>query len=96
VQNPAIRGRLLNDRTLELPGAALRGSSYLKLAPVLRFCTGNIGYHVPNAQIYNYGQSPRRRLRSAVDTIAHRRFTDQAQALRRENRTARQLPRRAG
>jgi omega-6 fatty acid desaturase (delta-12 desaturase) len=25
--------------------AALRGSSYLKLPPVLRFCTGNIGYH---------------------------------------------------
>jgi omega-6 fatty acid desaturase (delta-12 desaturase) len=37
--------------------AALRGSSYLKLSPVLRFCTGNIGYHHVhhlNAQIPNY------------------------------------------
>jgi acyl-lipid omega-6 desaturase (Delta-12 desaturase) len=25
--------------------AALRGSSFLRLPPVLRFCTGNIGYH---------------------------------------------------
>jgi acyl-lipid omega-6 desaturase (Delta-12 desaturase) len=25
--------------------AALRGSSYLRLPPLLRFCTGNIGYH---------------------------------------------------
>ncbi len=25
--------------------AALRGSSFLKLSPLLRFCTGNIGYH---------------------------------------------------
>ncbi len=37
--------------------AALRGSSYLKLGPVLRFCTGNIGYHHVhhlNAMIPNY------------------------------------------
>ncbi|MGO9488799.1 MAG: fatty acid desaturase [Solirubrobacteraceae bacterium] len=37
--------------------AALRGSSYLKLTPVLRFCTGNIGYHHVhhlNARIPNY------------------------------------------
>jgi omega-6 fatty acid desaturase (delta-12 desaturase) len=37
--------------------AALRGSSYLKLPPVLRFCTGNIGYHHVhhlNARIPNY------------------------------------------
>jgi len=37
--------------------AALRGSSYLKLPPLLRFCTGNIGYHHVhhlNARIPNY------------------------------------------
>jgi acyl-lipid omega-6 desaturase (Delta-12 desaturase) len=37
--------------------AALRGSSYLKLPALLRFCTGNIGYHHIhhlNAQIPNY------------------------------------------
>jgi acyl-lipid omega-6 desaturase (Delta-12 desaturase) len=37
--------------------AALRGSSYLRLPAVLRFCTGNIGYHHVhhlNAQIPNY------------------------------------------
>jgi len=37
--------------------AALRGSSYLKLGSVLRFCTGNIGYHHVhhlNALIPNY------------------------------------------
>jgi acyl-lipid omega-6 desaturase (Delta-12 desaturase) len=37
--------------------AALRGSSYLRLPPVLRFCTGNIGYHHVhhlNALIPNY------------------------------------------
>ncbi len=37
--------------------AALRGSSYLKLPAVLRFCTGNIGYHHVhhlNASIPNY------------------------------------------
>ncbi len=37
--------------------AALRGSSYLKLPALLRFCTGNIGYHHVhhlNAQIPNY------------------------------------------
>jgi acyl-lipid omega-6 desaturase (Delta-12 desaturase) len=37
--------------------AALRGSSFLKLPAVLRFCTGNIGYHHIhhlNAQIPNY------------------------------------------
>jgi acyl-lipid omega-6 desaturase (Delta-12 desaturase) len=37
--------------------AALRGSSYLKLPAVLRFCTGNIGYHHVhhlNALIPNY------------------------------------------
>ena len=37
--------------------AALRGSSFLKLPGVLRFCTGNIGYHHVhhlNAQIPNY------------------------------------------
>jgi omega-6 fatty acid desaturase (delta-12 desaturase) len=37
--------------------AALRGSSYLKLPPVLRFFTGNIGYHHVhhlNASIPNY------------------------------------------
>jgi omega-6 fatty acid desaturase (delta-12 desaturase) len=37
--------------------AALRGSSYLKLGPLLRFCTGNIGYHHVhhlNAQIPHY------------------------------------------
>ena len=37
--------------------SALRGSSYLKLSPVLRFCTGNIGYHHVhhlNAMIPNY------------------------------------------
>jgi omega-6 fatty acid desaturase (delta-12 desaturase) len=37
--------------------AALRGSSYLKLPALLRFCTGNIGYHHVhhlNAQVPNY------------------------------------------
>ena len=37
--------------------SALRGSSYLRLGPVLRFCTGNIGYHHVhhlNAMIPNY------------------------------------------
>jgi acyl-lipid omega-6 desaturase (Delta-12 desaturase) len=37
--------------------AALRGSSFLELSPVLRFCTGNIGYHHVhhlNARIPNY------------------------------------------
>jgi acyl-lipid omega-6 desaturase (Delta-12 desaturase) len=37
--------------------AALRGSSYLKLPAVLRFCSGNIGYHHVhhlNARIPNY------------------------------------------
>ena len=37
--------------------AALQGSSFLKLGPVLRFCTGNIGYHHVhhlNASIPNY------------------------------------------
>jgi len=37
--------------------AALRGSSYLRLPAVLRFCTGNIGYHHVhhlNASIPNY------------------------------------------
>jgi len=37
--------------------AALRGSSYLKLGALLRFCTGNIGYHHVhhlNAQIPHY------------------------------------------
>ena len=37
--------------------AALRGSSFLKLPPPLRFCTGNIGYHHVhhlNARIPNY------------------------------------------
>jgi omega-6 fatty acid desaturase (delta-12 desaturase) len=37
--------------------AALRGSSFLKLPMVLRFCTGNIGYHHVhhlNARIPNY------------------------------------------
>jgi acyl-lipid omega-6 desaturase (Delta-12 desaturase) len=37
--------------------AALRGSSFLRLPPVLRFCTGSIGYHHVhhlNAQIPNY------------------------------------------
>ncbi len=37
--------------------AALRGSSFLKLPEVLRFCTGSIGYHHVhhlNAQIPNY------------------------------------------
>jgi acyl-lipid omega-6 desaturase (Delta-12 desaturase) len=37
--------------------SALRGSSFLKLPAVLRFCTGNIGYHHVhhlNAQIPNY------------------------------------------
>jgi omega-6 fatty acid desaturase (delta-12 desaturase) len=37
--------------------AALRGSSFLKLAAPLRFCTGNIGYHHVhhlNARIPNY------------------------------------------
>ena len=37
--------------------AALRGSSYLKFGPVLRFCSGNIGYHHVhhlNALIPNY------------------------------------------
>jgi acyl-lipid omega-6 desaturase (Delta-12 desaturase) len=37
--------------------AALRGSSYLQLPAVLRFCTGNIGYHHVhhlNAMIPNY------------------------------------------
>ncbi|HTU78256.1 MAG TPA: fatty acid desaturase [Solirubrobacteraceae bacterium] len=37
--------------------SALRGSSFLKLAPPLRFCTGNIGYHHVhhlNARIPNY------------------------------------------
>ena len=37
--------------------AALRGSSFLKLPPPLRFCTGNIGYHHLhhlNARIPNY------------------------------------------
>ena len=37
--------------------AALRGSSYLKLPGLLRFCTGNIGYHHIhhlNAQIPHY------------------------------------------
>ncbi len=37
--------------------AALRGSSYLRLPAVLRFCTGNIGYHHIhhlNAMIPNY------------------------------------------
>jgi acyl-lipid omega-6 desaturase (Delta-12 desaturase) len=37
--------------------AALRGSSYLKLPHLLRFCTGNIGYHHVhhfNARIPNY------------------------------------------
>jgi len=46
--------------------AALRGSSYLKLPALLRFCTGNIGYHHVhhlNAQIPNYN------LRRAHDQI---------------------------
>jgi omega-6 fatty acid desaturase (delta-12 desaturase) len=37
--------------------AALRGSSYLRLPALLRFCTGNIGYHHVhhlNAMIPNY------------------------------------------
>src|SRR6185312_8270727 len=37
--------------------AALQGSSYLKLGALLRFCTGNIGYHHVhhlNAQIPHY------------------------------------------
>ena len=37
--------------------AALRGSSFLKLPALLRFCTGNIGYHHIhhlNAQVPNY------------------------------------------
>jgi len=37
--------------------AALRGSSFLKLPPPLRFCTGNIGYHHVHhlsARIPNY------------------------------------------
>jgi omega-6 fatty acid desaturase (delta-12 desaturase) len=37
--------------------AALRGSSFLKLAPILRFCTGNIGFHHVhhlNARIPSY------------------------------------------
>jgi acyl-lipid omega-6 desaturase (Delta-12 desaturase) len=37
--------------------AALRGSSFLKLSPPLRFCTGNIGYHHVHhlsARIPNY------------------------------------------
>jgi omega-6 fatty acid desaturase (delta-12 desaturase) len=37
--------------------AALRGSSYLKLGALLRFCTGNIGYHHVHhltAQVPNY------------------------------------------
>jgi len=37
--------------------AALRGSSFLKLPPLLRFCTGNIGYHHVHhldARIPNY------------------------------------------
>ncbi len=37
--------------------AALRGSSYLKLPALLRFCSGNIGYHHIhhlNAQVPNY------------------------------------------
>jgi acyl-lipid omega-6 desaturase (Delta-12 desaturase) len=46
--------------------AALRGSSYLRLPAVLRFCTGNIGYHHVhhlNALIPNYN------LRRAHDHI---------------------------
>jgi omega-6 fatty acid desaturase (delta-12 desaturase) len=37
--------------------AALRGSSFLKLSPILRFCTGNIGFHHVhhlNARIPSY------------------------------------------
>jgi omega-6 fatty acid desaturase (delta-12 desaturase) len=37
--------------------AALRGSSFLNLSPLLRFCTGNIGYHHVHhlsARIPNY------------------------------------------
>ncbi len=40
--------------------AALRGSSFLKLSPLGRFCTGSIGYHHVhhlNAQIPNYNLS---------------------------------------
>jgi acyl-lipid omega-6 desaturase (Delta-12 desaturase) len=46
--------------------SALRGSSYLRLPAVLRFCTGNIGYHHVhhlNASIPNYN------LRRAHDEI---------------------------
>lgn len=46
-----------SDEHWNFTAAALRGSSYLKLPALLRFCTGNIGYHHIhhlNAQIPNY------------------------------------------
>jgi acyl-lipid omega-6 desaturase (Delta-12 desaturase) len=46
-----------NGETWSYADSALRGSSYLKLPAVLRFCTGNIGYHHVhhlNARIPNY------------------------------------------
>lgn len=46
-----------DDENWNFTAAALRGSSFLKLPALLRFCTGNIGYHHIhhlNAQIPNY------------------------------------------
>jgi omega-6 fatty acid desaturase (delta-12 desaturase) len=48
--------------------AALRGSSFLKLPPVLRFCTGNIGFHHVhhlNAKIPSYNL-PRAHYENAI------------------------------
>jgi omega-6 fatty acid desaturase (delta-12 desaturase) len=48
--------------------AALRGSSFLKLSPVLRFCTGNIGFHHVhhlNARIPSYNL-PRAHAENAI------------------------------
>jgi omega-6 fatty acid desaturase (delta-12 desaturase) len=45
------------DEGWSFASAALQGSSYLRLPPLLRFCTGNIGYHHIhhlNASIPNY------------------------------------------
>ena len=46
-----------SEREWSYADAALRGSSFLKLPPVLRFCTGNIGFHHVhhlNAKIPSY------------------------------------------
>jgi len=65
--------------------AALLGSSFLDLPPVLRFCTGNIGYHHVhhlNASIPNYNLRRAHDLTPALHEVPRLSLTDGIRATR--------------